>query len=220
MYKRMLNYFENECCIENIFMKKFWYIWDIVIIFTFVICITFSILKWNTIISLVIVSIILIGFSVFYFKKYKQELKKELECEKIEVNWMAILNKQRFLPAYFEYQEKKLVEYFKSNNITNQDKEKFLIYVNEDLENKYPKSKIKENFLNVMVPTTIAVVSIYLTNSGTKDLNIIINTIIFAIIYAGMITISIYGVSRIGKMMVNPRKNLLDLKDVLRSINL
>lgn len=220
MYQRMLNYFENECCIENVFMKKFWYIWDIVIIATFVICISFSILRWNIVISLVIVSIILICFSIFYFKKYKQELKKELECEKIEINWMAILNKQRFLPAYFEYQEKKLKEYFKSNSITNNDKEKFLEYVNEDLENKYPKSKIKENFLSVIVPSTIAVVSIYLTNSETKDLNIIINTIITAIIYTGIITISIYGASCIGKMMVNPRRNLLDLKDVLRSITI
>ncbi len=95
-----------------------------------------------------------------------------------------------------------------------------MTYVNEDLENKYPQSKMKENFLNVIVPTTIAVASIYLTNAETNDLNIIINTIISSIVYAGMITISIYGVSRIGKMLVNPRRNLLDLKDVLRNIDL
>lgn len=220
MYQRMLNYFENDCCIENIFMKKFWYIWDIVLIVTFTIWIIFSILNINIIILIVVVSTIWTIFSIFYFRIYKQELQKELQYEKLKINWLAIFNKQRFLPAYFEFQEKKLGEYFKIHNFTNDDKEKFLMYVNEDLENKYPPNKIKENFLNVIVPTTIAVVSIYLTNAGTNDLNIIISTIISAIIYAGMVTVSIYGLSRIGKMVVNQRRNLLDLKDVLRSITI
>lgn len=220
MYQRMLNYFENECCIESIFMKKFWYIWYLILIITFAICVIFSVLKYNTLISLAIVSTIWIVFSIFYFKMYIRELQKELQDEKIKINWLAIFNKQRFLPAYFEFQEKKMGQYFKIHNITNNDKEKFLVYVNEDLEKKYPQSKIKENFLNVIVPTTIAIVSIYLTNAGTKELNTIINTIISAIIYAGMVTVSIYGLSQIGKMLVNPRRNLLDLKDVLRSITI
>lgn len=220
MYQRMLNYFENECCIENIFMKKYWYIWYIILISTIVICVIFSMLKINILISLAIVLAIWIAFSIFYFKKYIRELQNELQGEKVKINWLAIFTKQRFLPAYFEFQEKKLSDYFRTHNITNEDKEKFLMYINEDLENKYPQSRIKENFLNVIVPTTVAVVSIYLTNSEAKDLGIIINTIIYAIIYAGMVTISIYGVSRIGRMLVNSRRNLLDLKEVLRNIQI
>lgn len=220
MYQRMLNYFENECCIENIFMKKYWYIWYIILISTIVICVIFSMLKINILISLAIVLAIWIAFSIFYFKKYIRELQNELQGEKVKINWLAIFTKQRFLPAYFEFQEKKLSDYFRTHNITIEDKEKFLMYINEDLENKYPQSRIKENFLNVIVPTTVAVVSIYLTNSEAKDLGIIINTIIYAIIYAGMVTISIYGVSRIGRMLVNSRRNLLDLKEVLRNIQI
>lgn len=219
MYQRMLNYFENECCIENIFMQKFWYIWYIVLIITFAIGIIFSMLKFNTLISLAIVSVVWIIFLIFYFKMYIRELQEELQVGKVKINWLSIFNRQRFLPAYFEFQEKKIEKYFKTHNITNDDKEKFLVYVNEDLEKKYPQSKIKENFLNVIVPTTIAVASIYLTNAGIKDLNIIINTIISAIVCAGIVTISIYGISQIGKMLVNPRRNLLDLKDVLRNIH-
>lgn len=220
MYQRMLNYFENECCIENIFMKKYWYIWYIILISTIVICIIFSMLKINILISLAIVLAIWIAFSIFYFKKYIRELQNEFQGEKVKINWLAIFTRQRFLPAYFEFQEKKLSDYFRTHNITNEDREKFLMYVNEDLENKYPQSRIKESFINVIVPTTVAVVSIYLTNSETKDLSIIINTIIYAIIYAGMLMISIYGVSQIGRMLVNPRKNLLDLKEVLRNIQI
>lgn len=220
MYQRMLNYFENECCIENIFMKKYWYIWYIILISTIVICVIFSMLKINILISLAIVFAIWIAFSIFYFKKYIRELQNELQGEKVKINWLAIFTRQRFLPAYFEFQEKKLSDYFRTHNITNEDKEKFLMYINEDLENKYPQSRIKENFLNVIVPMTVAVVSIYLTNSEAKDLGIIINTIIYAIIYAGMVTISIYGVSRIGRMLVNSRRNLLDLKEVLRNIQI
>ena len=106
MYQRMLNYFENDCCIENIFMKKFWYIWDIVLIVTFTIWIIFSILNINIIILIVVVSTIWTIFSIFYFRIYKQELQKELQYEKLKINWLAIFNKQRFLPAYFEFQER------------------------------------------------------------------------------------------------------------------
>ncbi len=110
MYKRMLNYFENECCIENIFMKKFWYIWDIVLILTVIICIAFSKLQLNTFYPVGVTTAIWIVFSIFYFGIYKRELQKELQCKKIVINWLAIFNRQRFLPAYFEFQEKKLGE--------------------------------------------------------------------------------------------------------------
>lgn len=141
MYQRMLNYFENECCIENIFMQKFWYIWYIVLIITFAIGIIFSMLKFNTLISLAIVSAIWIIFLIFYFKTYIRELQEELQVGKVKINWLSIFNRQRFLPAYFEFQEKKIEKYFKTHNITNDDKEKFLVYVNEDLEKNIHKAR-------------------------------------------------------------------------------
>lgn len=220
MYNRMLNFFENECCIENIFMKKFWYIWDMMVIIIFAVCIIFYKLGLNTIITIIVVGAIFVLFFAFYFEIYKRELQKELQGEKVRVNWLVLFNNQKFLPAYFEYQEKKLMVYFKSNNITDKDKEKFLIYVNEDLESKYPPSKIKEKFLSVIVPVIVSVISVYITNLGVKDISNIIVLTIIATFCAGVIIASIYVLSHIGCMLTAPRRNLLDLKDILRNINI
>lgn len=220
MYNRMLNFFENECCIENIFMKKFWYIWDMMVIIIFAVCIIFYKLGLNTIITIIVVGAIFVLFFAFYFEIYKRELQKELQGEKVRVNWLVLFNNQKFLPAYFEYQEKKLMVYFKSNNITDKDKEKFLIYVNEDLESKYPPSKIKEKFLSVIVPVIVSVISVYITNAEVKDISNIIVLTIIATFCAGVIIASIYVLSHIGCMLTDPRRNLLDLKDILRNINI
>ena len=220
MYNRMLNFFENECCIENIFMKKFWYIWDMMVIIIFAVCIIFYKLGLNTIITIIVVGAIFVLFFAFYFEIYKRELQKELQGEKARVNWLVLFNNQKFLPAYFEYQEKKLMVYFKSNNITDKDKEKFLIYVNEDLESKYPPSKIKEKFLSVIVPVIVSVISVCITNLEVKDISNIIVLTIIATFCAGIIIASIYVLSHIGCMLTDLRRNLLDLKDILRNINI
>lgn len=217
MYKDLLDYFENECCISNIFMKKYWKIWYVALLVLLVLYVIF--MKLNLLwISILLLAVFLICNIYLLIRLSNLKIKEELKYDGVTINWVSFFSQERFKSAYYEFQMSKLSRYLKDKNIKNEEIEKFVKYVDEDLINKYPKDKLKENFMSVIVPATISVIAVYLTNNEIKDLKIIGTTVILSIIYAFIISFSIRGLNSLKYAIVNPRRNLLDLKDVLRNI--
>ena len=153
-----------------------------------------------------------------YTKFVSKKMLEELDYEKLEFNWKSILTKEKFNPLYFEFQCKKIEKYCKKNNIKKEDIVDIQKYVDEDLNDKYPKTQIFQGFLNVVVPSVISIVTVYLTNNDIKDINIIVSNVLVYIFIGWFLCYFIYSVRSAKYLFVNPRRNLLELKDVLRNI--
>ena len=177
MYNELLNYFENECCISNIFMRKYWMLWYIAI--AIIIAIVFFTRNISNILVryLIILSVgILIVLSVFkkFFKVFKEELKKENKIEELEFPFLELLQEYRYIPAYYEFQLKKVKEYCLENDITNEEIQRFIQYIDEDIDKKFPKDRKNELFLSVVIPSIISSVTVYISNNKIKNIGEIV----------------------------------------------
>lgn len=221
MYNKLLNYFENECCAANMYFRKYYYNWYITIGLSLgITMLTTNLFDGNigVIISIVALLPILTIFLRHYTKIVSKKMIDELDCEKVEFNWKSILTKEKFNPLYFEFQCKKIQKYCKKNNIKKEEILEIQKYVDEDLNDKYPKTKIFQGFLNVVVPSVISIVTVYLTNNEIKDINTIVSNVLGYILIGWVLCYFIYSVRTAKYLFVNPRRNLLELKDVLRNI--
>ena len=116
MYNKLLNYFENKCCISNIFMRKHWLAWYItisaIIIITIVyLNVTNLFLKYS--ITLGVNALILISLMITYFKLFCKEIKSELKIKNLYFGILELLQKYRRDSAYFEFQLSKMKKYCK-----------------------------------------------------------------------------------------------------------
>lgn len=223
MYNKLLNYFENECCAANIYFRKYYYKWYITIGVALAVTIIITkIFEGNLgiVISTLMIFPIMITFLMHYTKIISEKMLDELDCEKVEFNWKSIFTKEKFNPLYFEFQCKKVQKYCKKNNIKKADILDIQKYVDEDLNDKYPKTNIFQGFLNVVVPSVISIVTVYLTNNEIKDINIIVSNVLGYILIGWVLCYFIYSVRTAKYLFVNPRRNLLELKDVLRNIQI
>lgn len=223
MYNKLLNYFENECCVANIYFIKYYYKWYITIgVALGITIIITNIFKGNlgVVISILVLLPIMITFLMHYTKFINGKMLDEFDREKVEFNWKSILTKEKFNSLYFEFQCKKIQKYCKKNNIKKEEILAIQKYVDEDLNDKYPKTKIFQGFLNVVVPSVISIVTVYLTNNGIKDINIIVSNVLGYILMGWFLCCFIDFVRNVRYLFVNPRRNLLELKDVLRNIGI
>ena len=221
MYNELLNYFENECCAANIYFRKYYYKWYRTIGITLaIILIITKILKGNAgiIFSIIATLPIIITFLMDFIKFVCKKMLEELDYKELEFNWKSILTKEKFKPLYFEFQCKKIEKYCEKNNIKKEDIMDMQRYVDEDLNDKYPKTQIFQGFLNIVVPSVISIVTVYLTNNDIKDINLIISNVLTYLLIGWFLCYFIYSVRTAKYLFVNPRRNLLELKDVLRNI--
>lgn len=223
MYNKLLNYFENECCAANIYFRKYYYKWYITVgVILLNILIITNVFKSNIgiILSTITLLPIIITFFMHFAKFVNKKMLEELDYDELEFNWKRILTKEKFIPLYFEFQCKKIEKYCNKYKIKKEDIVDIQKYVDEDLNEKYPKTQIFQGFLNIVVPSVISIVTVYLTNNDIKDINIIVSNVLIYILMGWFLCYFIYSVRTIKYLFVNPRRNLLELKDVLRNIDI
>lgn len=212
MYNKLLNYFENNCCIANIYIKKYCFVWDIVIVL--IIAINF-IFTNQFVIPFCITMIVMILLFINLNKFMNNEIKKEVYLGKLNIDFLSVLENRKYDEKYSEFQFKRLKKFCIENNLSNDNLKDILQYVDDDLKNKYPSNQKIEIFLSVAIPTVIAIMTVYITNNQIKDMKYIIVSTIFFIIYAWAI---LYGIYLIRYFLINQRRDLLELKDTLRNI--
>lgn len=223
MYNKLLNYFENECCISNIFMQKHWLAWYITMGTMLAIAVVYSYVAnlWIRYIVTIGVNLLILGsLMITFYKLFCEEVRKELKKTKLYLNVREILQKYRRDPVYFEFQLSKMKKYCKENNLSIEEIQKFIQYIDEDLNKKSPKDRKREMFLSMIVPSIISIVTVYTTNNQIKEIQNIIGITITYIFIAYIISIVLYAILDIDKVIVDRRRNLLELKDILRNIDM
>ena len=221
MYNKLLNYFENECCVANIYFKKYYYKWYLAVVVALsVTIIIMNVFDGNleTIISIISLLPIIIIFLKHYTKIISEKMLDELDYKKLKLDWKSIFIKEKFNPLYFEFQCKKIKKYCKKNKIKKEELLNIQKYVDEDLKDKYPKKQISKVFFNIIIPSVISIVTVYLTNNEIKDINVIVLNVFCYILFGWFMCYFIYSVRNVKYLFINPRRNLLELKDVLRNI--
>lgn len=231
MYEKIVNYFEKNLCIENIYFREKYIFWIIGIIITLIseLAINYfiSILVENLLMKILIILLIdfiITGVSLVLIyilpinKIYKEKIKGETVLDII-----GLLMKEERLSIYREIEIEEMDDFLKNGcNIKKTESiDMILNLINEDIKDKYEKKNfIEKYFNNTILPLIILVLTVYFTNNNEKQLiNILSTTIIsiIGIIIAGKFVLKI---KNINITPVDKKQNLLELKRVLIDIQI
>jgi len=231
MYEKIVNYFETNLCLENMYFRKKFWTWMIGIVVTLIVellinyCITsFVVNLWTrTIIILVIDFIItLFFFIIAYFvpinKIYKNKVK-----EKTIIDPIGLIIKEDRLSVYREIEINEMESFLKKEcKIKNVDTIDIVInLINEELKDKYEKKNFFEKYFNnTILPFIILVLTVYFTNTNQQHLSEIIATTLVSIITIIVSGNFVYKMKNINITPVSKRENLLELKRVLIDIKI
>lgn len=231
MYEKIVNYFESNLCVENIYFRKKCILWIFGIIVTLFLELTINCIISNFIdnIWLKIGVILLIDFPItlcFFILVYVlpiNKIYKEKIKEKTKLDLVGLLMKEERLSAYREIEIEEMEEFIKKkckiNKIESIDT--IIDMINEEIKDKYTKKNFREKYFNnTILPILILVLTIYFTNTNEQNLaNILITTItsIVSIVVTGSF---ITKIKDINITPVRKKENLLELKRVLMDIKI
>lgn len=231
MYEKIVNYFESNLCIENIYFRekyKVWIGWIMVVVLLEIIINNVI----NNIVDIVCLRIIImsvVSFSmtainlVFIYVKPIVEIYKKKIKSPTKIDWIALLMREEILSAYREVEIEEMEKYLVNIcEIQNTESLDIIIdMINEEIKDKYTKENfIEKYFGNIILPILIFVLTIYFTNINEKNLGKILVITIISIIsslFAG------YCITAIRKINVTPnskKENLLELKRVLMDLKI
>ena len=231
MYEKIVNYFESNLCVENIYFRKKCILWIFGIIVTLFLELTINCIISNFIanIWLKIGVILLIDFPItlcFFILVYVLPINKIYKAkikEKTKLDLVGLLMKEERLSAYIEIEIEEMEEFIKKkckiNKIESIDT--IIDMINEEIKDKYTKKNFREKYFNnTILPILILVLTIYFTNTNEQNLaNILITTItsIVSIVVTGSF---ITKIKDINITPVRKKENLLELKRVLMDIKI
>ena len=228
MYEKIVNYFEANLCIENIYFRKYYKRWLIgtisVLIFELIINYILSIVinnLWTRSCQILIIdfAITIVALLIIYVlpmkKIYKQNVKVRTKFDLI-----SSLMKEEGLSAYREVEIEKMEQFLRNEcKVKKVDGINIIVdLINQEIENQYKKKNFIEKYFNAILPIVIFILTIYFTNNKEQQLTEIIAKTITSI---SSILIVIYIISKIKNMNITPvnkKKNLLELKRVLTDI--
>ena len=230
MYEKIVNYFEEKMCIDNVYFREKHVLWIVGVTVTLIveILINFIIMAFNidlwckTLIFFIIdIFITAISLLIIHVIPIMKIYKKKIKC-KTYFDIIGLLMKQEPLSAYQEMQIDDFERFLKNDcKIKNVETIDILIEtLDQEIQNKYSKKNIFENFNNSIFQILILILTVYFTNNNEQQLSkIIIITVL------SFLTISISGsfilkLKNINFTPVNKKQNLIDLKKVLIDIKI
>lgn len=231
MYEKIVNYFETNLCIENIYFRKNYKSWIIGIISVLILEITINYLIsalinniWTRTISILIINIIItiVFFILIYalpiVKIYRHKVKT-----KVKMDLIGVFMKEEVLSAYREVEITEMEMFLKKEcKIKNVESINMIInLINEDIKDKYEKKSFMDKYFNnIILPIAILILTVYFTNNNHQRLlEIILTTIMWMLIFIFVGNI-IFKMRNITIIPVNKRENLLELKRVLIDIQI
>ena len=230
MYEKIVNYFEEKMCINNIYFREKHTLWILGIIITIIAEIVFNYLimalnkdLWSRTLFILLIDIILtfIGLIIIYIIPIIKIYKKKIKC-KTTFDIIGLLMNQETLSAYQEIQIDDFEKFLKQNcKIKKVETIDILIEtLDQEIQDKYSKKNLFEYFNNSILQLLILILTVYFTNNNEQQLSKIIIISILS-----FFTISISGnfilkLKNINFTPVNKKENLIDLKKVLINIKI
>ena len=229
MYEKIVNHFEENLCIENIYFRKHYKKWIIGIIVTlvleFVINYILSMLIENlwvrsgiAIIADFTITIIMLIF-IYVLPLIKIYIKQVNIKTKLDI--IGTLMKEECLSAYREVEIEEM-ELFLKNECKIKKIESINMIVellNQEIEDKHKKKNfIEKYFNNTILPIIIFILTIYFTNNNEQQLTEIIAKTITSVLSIMIVMYFIAKIKNINITPVNKKQNLLELKRVLIDI--
>ena len=229
MYEKIVNHFEENLCMENIYFRKHYKKWIIGIIVTlvleFVINYILSMLIENlwvrsgiAIIADFTITIIMLIF--IYVLPLIKIYRKQVNI-KTKFDLIGTLMKEECLSAYREVEIEEM-EHFLKNECKIKKIESINMIVellDQEIEDKYKKKNfIEKYFNNTILPIIIFILTIYFTNNNEQQLNEIIAKTITSVLSIMIVMYFIAKIKNINITPVDKKHNLLELKRLLIDI--
>lgn len=231
MYEKIVNYFETNLCIENIYFRKYYKMWIFVIIGTLILELIINYILsilienlWTRSGAILIVDFIItiITMILVYILPLIKIYRKKVNCQ-IKIDWIGSLMREESLSAYREIEIKQMEQFLKNKcNIKKVESINVIIEtINQEIEQKYKKKNfIEKYFNNTILPLIILILTVYFTNNNEQQLTKIVAKTITSI---ASILFVMYFVQKIRKINVTPVdkvENLIELKRVLNDIKI
>lgn len=229
MYEKIVNHFEENLCMENIYFRKHYKKWIIGIIVTlvleFVINYILSMLIENlwvrsgiAIIADFTITIIMLIF--IYVLPLIKIYRKQVNI-KTKFDLIGTLMKEECLSAYREVEIEEM-EHFLKNECKIKKIESINMIVellDQEIEDKYKKKNfIEKYFNNTILPIIIFILTIYFTNNNEQQLTEIIAKTITSVLSIMIVMYFIAKIKNINITPVDKKHNLLELKRLLIDI--
>lgn len=229
MYEKIVNHFEDNLCMENIYFRKHYKKWIIGIIVTlvleFVINYILSMLIENlwvrsgiAIIADFTITIIMLIF--IYVLPLIKIYRKQVNI-KTKFDLIGTLMKEECLSAYREVEIEEM-EHFLKNECKIKKIESINMIVellDQEIEDKYKKKNfIEKYFNNTILPIIIFILTIYFTNNNEQQLTEIIAKTITSVLSIMIVMYFIAKIKNINITPVDKKHNLLELKRLLIDI--
>lgn len=231
MYEKVVNYFEKNLCIENLYFRKKYKLWiiGIISILAIELIINYIVARiiqdlWIRMAITLVIDFIITG--VFLLLAYVipiNKIYKEKIRGKTTIDIIGVLMNEENLSAYREMEIQEMQNFLKKEcKIKNIESiNKIIEIINEEIKEKYERKGFIEKYFNTTIlPVLILILTVYFTNNNEQQfINILSTTLIsiIAIILAGSFVIRI---KNINITPVNKRENLLELKRVLMDIQI
>ena len=193
MYEKIVNYFESNLCVENIYFRRKYILWMVGILATLLIELIINYIVSNFISNIWIRTIVILSIDflitlVFLILAYAlpiNKIYKEKIKGKMKLDLVGLLMKEERLSAYREIEIEEMEVFLKKKcKINNIESIKTIIdMISEEIKDKYTKKNfIEKYFNNTILPILILILTIYFTNTNEQSLANILTTTIISIV--------------------------------------
>lgn len=231
MYEKIVNYFESNLCVENIYFRRKYILWMVGILATLLIELIINYIVSNFISNIWIRTIVILSIDflitlVFLILAYAlpiNKIYKEKIKGKMKLDLVGLLMKEERLSAYREIEIEEMEVFLKKKcKINNIESIKTIIdIISEEIKDKYTKKNfIEKYFNNTILPILILILTIYFTNTNEQSLANILTTTIISIVSIVFTGNFITKLKNINITPVRKKENLLELKRVLMDIKI
>lgn len=231
MYEKIVNYFESNLCVENIYFRRKYILWMVGILATLLIELIINYIVSNFISNIWIRTIVILSidflitsvFLIFAYALPINKIYKEKIKGKMKLDLVGLLMKEEGLSAYREIEIEEMEVFLKKKcKINNIESIKTIIdMISEEIKDKYTKKNfIEKYFNNTILPILILILTIYFTNINEQSLANILTTTIISIVSIVFTGNFITKLKNINITPVRKKENLLELKRVLMDIKI
>jgi len=229
MYEEIVNYFETNLCVENIYFRKHYKSWisGIVIVTMLEIIINYIISQiisniWTRIFTILIIDffITIIFLLLIYILPMIKIYTKKVN-QKASFDPLGMLMGEEILSAYRDIEIQNMENFLRKKcKIKNVESISIILdLIDEEIQCKYEKKSFIDKYLNsIVLPLLILVLTVYFTNNNERQLSEIISKTIISIVTVVISGKFVFKIKNINITPVNKKQNLLELKRVLIDI--
>ena len=227
MYEKVVNFFEENLCIDNIYFRKHYKRWILgilsIVLMGFVVNNILSNLiedLWLKSVLVIVVDCLITVLALIFI--YILPVI-EIYNGKLKIDWIRWLMKEEYLSKIKEEQIIRMEKFLKNEcEIKNIKSIDIIIEMaTQEIDEKYKyKNFVDKYFNNIVLPIIIFVLTIYFTNNNEQLLPEIVVKTVMSVISILIVMYFIQKIRNINITHVSKRETLIDLKRVLNDIKI